>query len=146
MKKKTKKKLLVIGGTGFIGYHLLKFTTKLGWQCFSISRNKPKERRTVQRVKYLFLDIGNRKKFTQKILKDYNYIVNLTDIPIKSLNLFLEKKPSKFLHVGSSAEYGNVKRLPIQENYNCNPISPYGKKKFKITNALIRKFEKNFFL
>ncbi len=145
MKKKSKKKLLVIGGTGFIGYHLLKYAIKLGWKCYSISRNQPKKKRKVKKVKYFFFDIRIKKKFTNKVLKEYNYIVNLSDIQLNHLNLFLENKPGKFLHVGSSAEYGNLKKQPLKESSICKPVSKYGKKKLKITKNLIKKFERNFF-
>ena len=58
MGKKTKKTILVIGGTGFIGFHLLKKTKRLNWESYSISRNRPKPKRHVKGVKYLFMNIN----------------------------------------------------------------------------------------
>jgi nucleoside-diphosphate-sugar epimerase len=40
----TKKKILIVGGTGFIGYHLAKKSLKKGWQVTSISSNRPKKK------------------------------------------------------------------------------------------------------
>jgi len=40
------KKILIIGGTGFIGYHLAFKCKKLNWDVTSVSTRKPtKERR-----------------------------------------------------------------------------------------------------
>jgi uncharacterized protein YbjT (DUF2867 family) len=39
--------LLVIGGTGFIGHHLLRAAQLNGWQTTSVSLNSPSEERFV---------------------------------------------------------------------------------------------------
>ena len=69
MKNNKRKKILVIGGTGFMGYHLLKKTKKLGWKSFSLSRKSPKKSRRLQNVKYLKADLKNLKKKYKKIKK-----------------------------------------------------------------------------
>ncbi len=143
--KKSKKTILIIGGTGFIGFHLLKKTTKLGWKSFSISRNRPKKNRKVRRVKYIYLDIRNLNELNKKISTNYDYIINLTDIKTSALSLLQKKKFNKFIHIGSSAEYGNLKKLPLKEDFICKPISAYGKKKLKITKSLLSSFNKKFF-
>ena len=38
------KKILIIGGTGFLGYHLAKNALKKNWKVFSLSINKPKKK------------------------------------------------------------------------------------------------------
>ena len=37
-----KKKILIIGGTGFIGYHLAQEATRRNWTVHSLSKKKPK--------------------------------------------------------------------------------------------------------
>ena len=54
-----KPHLLVIGGTGFIGYHLTLAAIKKGWKVTSVSLNKPKKFRFVEGVKYLKINISN---------------------------------------------------------------------------------------
>ena len=49
-----KNNILVVGGTGFIGYHLLKYLKKKD-KLFSISKNKPSKKRKVRDVNYIFL-------------------------------------------------------------------------------------------
>ena len=51
-----KPRLLVVGGTGFIGHHLL-VATKDDWNVTSISLNPPSSKRFVDSVEYVQLDI-----------------------------------------------------------------------------------------
>ena len=148
-----KKKILVIGGTGFIGHHLLKKTVKLGWLSFSITRKKPKKKRRINKVKYIYFNLKDQKKFLKNISFNYDYIVDLSNTSLctskffsKNLsNSYFKKRLRKFLFVGSSAEYGNLRTLPIKENFICKPVSKYGKKKLQFTKNLIKNFNEKFF-
>ena len=96
--KKKKNSILVLGGTGFIGYHLLLRTVKMGWISFSISKMNPKKNRYIKQVKYLRLDLNNSIDFKKKINIKFDYIVNLSDIlnfKIKKILNFLKKIKSK---------------------------------------------------
>ena len=61
-----KKEILIIGGTGFIGYHLAKKCIKKNWQVTSISTKLPPKKRYLSKVKYLLCDI-TKKKYLKKI-------------------------------------------------------------------------------
>jgi nucleoside-diphosphate-sugar epimerase len=52
-----KKKILILGGTGFIGYHLAKESLRKGFEVTSISKNKPIKERYIKKVNYIILDI-----------------------------------------------------------------------------------------
>ena len=52
-----KKNILIIGGTGFLGYHIAKACLKLKWNVVSLSLNKPKKIRKLKRIKYIILNI-----------------------------------------------------------------------------------------
>ena len=56
-----KKKILIVGGTGFIGYHLAKKALGKGWNVTSISSKSPKKIRYIPKVKYIFCDISSKK-------------------------------------------------------------------------------------
>ena len=58
---KSKKSILIVGGTGFIGYHLAKESLKKGWLVTSISTRKPKKLRKLKKVKYIICDITKKK-------------------------------------------------------------------------------------
>ena len=71
-----KRKILITGGTGFIGYHLAKKCLKLNWKVDSISTKLPSIRRKLKKVNYIILDISKKNSF-RKLSQDYDYVVNL---------------------------------------------------------------------
>jgi len=155
-----KKKILIIGGTGFIGYHLAKKSLKKGWQVTSISSRPPRKKRYLPKVKYILCDITKKKSLKKNIRKSFNYVVNLGGyvdhsnrkktfeshyIGCKYLaEIFLKKEPIAFVQMGSSAEYGNVKS-PQKENAKCNPKAVYGQAKLLSSIYLIDLFKKQKF-
>jgi len=159
-----KKKILIVGGTGFIGYHLAKKTLQKGWKVTSISSKKPVKKRYLAKVKYLICDITNKKSLEHNIKKkSFKYVVNLggyvdhTD-KIKTFQshyngcinlteILLKNPPDAFVQMGSSVEYGNLKS-PQKENDKCNlrsMKSTYGKAKLLATTYLIDLFKKKKF-
>ena len=155
-----KKNILIVGGTGFIGYHLAKKSLKKGWQVTSISSKAPTKIRYLSKVKYILCDITKKKSLKRNIRKSFNYVVNLGGyvdhsnrkktfashyIGCKNLTeIFLKKTPTAFVQMGSSAEYGNVKS-PQKESARCNPKSVYGKAKLLSSIYLINLFKKQKF-
>ena len=61
-----KIKVLIAGGTGFIGYHLAKACLKKKWIVTSLSLNKPKKIRKLKKVRYLVCDISKKKKYNRQ--------------------------------------------------------------------------------
>ena len=72
-----KNNILIVGGTGFIGYHLAKKCLKKGWRVTSISSKKPLTRRYLPKVKYIICDITKKRSLNKKIKKNFSYVVNL---------------------------------------------------------------------
>ena len=71
-----KKKILITGGTGFIGYHLAKKCLNLNWSIVSISTKSPIKKRRLKSVKYLKLDLS-QKKSLKNFPTNFDYVVNL---------------------------------------------------------------------
>ena len=158
-----KKKILIVGGTGFLGYHLAKKCIEKGWSVTSISTNKPKKIRFLSKVKYLILDISKKKLIKKLIKYDYDYVVNFGGyvnhneklktyqshyVGCKNLaDFFLGKKIESFIQIGSCVEYG-YNKSPQEENkiFDINKLkSTYGKAKLSATNYLIKKYKEKKF-
>ena len=155
-----KNNILIVGGTGFIGYHLAKKSLKKGWQVTSISSRPPRKKRYLSKVEYILCDITKKKSLKRNIRKTFKYVVNLGGyvdhsnkkktfkshyIGCKNLTeIFLRKTPIAFVQMGSSAEYGNVKS-PQKEDAKCNPKSVYGQAKLLSSIYLIDLFKKQKF-
>ena len=151
-----KKKILILGGTGFIGYHLAKESLKRGFNVTSISKNNPTKKRYLKNVNYLTVDISKKNLIKKKIKKDFEYIVNLSGyvdhldkkktfkshyIGCKNIiNHFKNSKIKAFIQIGSSMEYGLAKS-PHKENIKCKPLSVYGKAKFLATRYLLNLYK-----
>ena len=56
------KKILIIGGTGFIGSHLVNFLKKKNFDITSVLRNKFIKNKNLN-VKYIFFDFSKKKNF-----------------------------------------------------------------------------------
>ena len=155
-------KVLIPGGTGFIGYHLCLFFVKKGWKVHSVSKSKPKKNRKIKGVKYILCDVANKKKLKETLDIYYDYIINLSGYVDHSknnsiirthfkgcknlVNNFKKKKPKKFIQIGSSIEYG--KQISPQKEIflkKINTFSVYGNAKLESTLFLLSLFKKEDF-
>ena len=159
MKKKKRKKILVIGGTGFIGYYLLRDAIKKNWLVVSFSKHSPKKHRKLRKVKYLLGDISIKKSL-KKIKGYYDYVVNLGGyvdhtnkkkvykshyLGCVNLASFFQKSPPRsFIQMGSSGEYGRSKS-PQKETIVCHPLSIYNQAKFLASKHLLNLYKKKKF-
>ena len=158
-----KKKILIVGGTGFIGYHLAKKCLDKKWKVTSISLNPPKKIRYLSKVKYIRCDIAKKNFLKKSIREHFDFVVNLGGYVdhsnakkvLKShyegcknlTGIFLKKIPLSFVQIGSSLEYGKSKS-PNTESMKCNlkPIkSIYGKAKLLCSKHVIDLFKKKRF-
>ena len=73
-----KEKILIAGGTGFIGFHLAK-KLKKNYDITVLSSQKVKAHRKIVKIKYIICDVTFKKKL-QKILKKkiFNHVINLS--------------------------------------------------------------------
>ena len=149
-----KNKILITGGTGFIGYHLAKKCLDLNWSVDSISTKSPPKKRKLKKVNYLKIDISKKKKLIKNLKSDYDFVVNLAGYvdhskknkTMKShfngcknlANFFLNKNLKKFVQIGSSIEYGKS-RSPQKENKKNlrETYSTYGNAKLLSTKFLL---------
>ena len=155
MGKIKKINLLVIGGTGFIGFHLIKFAKAKGWKVSSVSLHNPSKSKKINGVKYFKLDISKLNPLKKILIKQYDYVVNLSgyidhisyrcggrrlisqhfDSLQNLVQTLSRKKLKRFVQIGSSDEYGNG-AAPQNEKLREHAISPYSLAKISSTHFL----------
>lgn len=145
------KKVLVIGGCGFIGSHLVTRLISYGAKIFIICRRNNSRYRiqdTLKEIEFYNVDITNSleiDKYIKKITPDYvfhlaaygvdsaqkEYIpaVNVNVMgTVNILNALKDIGCKKFINVGSCAEYGDINQIMTEDMYP-NPVSIYGSTK-----------------
>tara|TARA_X000000368_G_C23044334_1_gene718445 strand:- start:1442 stop:2356 length:915 start_codon:yes stop_codon:yes gene_type:complete len=146
---KDKKNILIIGGTGFLGFHLCNFFKKKKWNVFSLSQKPPVKYRKVKKINYLFGDISKIKKINFLKKLNIDYIVNCGGYvdhnnKVKTYNthvkgcknlykIFSKKNIKTFVQLGSASEYGSMPS-PQTEDKEGKPKDSYGLCKIKATN------------
>ncbi len=150
-----KKKILIIGSSGFLGKNTLNsFIKKKEYDVYALTRKKlnyPKN------IKQINVDLHNYKKLFNKINKiKFNIVINLslyveheiefekgfkillhnlkcTQNVIKALN---KDNIEKYVHIGSADEY-LISSKPIKETQRLDPKNYYSLSKIFIFNYLM---------
>jgi nucleoside-diphosphate-sugar epimerase len=154
------KKVLVVGGTGFIGFHLVKKCLSLQMIVTSISSKKPSKFQKLNKAIYKICNLNNLQKLKKIIKSDFDFVVNLGGnidhnnkiktykshyLGAKNLyELARLKKIKKFIQIGSSSEYGKFFGA-VKETDICKPKMIYGKSKLNATEFLLHKHKKENF-
>ena len=149
-------KLLIVGGTGFIGRNLATNAIKKGLTTIVLSLNEPHIERKIPGVVYLQADITSLIQLREKLSnKTFDYVVNLSGyidhsafldggrsiidthfFGVQNLLQVLDWKSLKrFIQIGSSDEYGNHP-APQNEDMCETPISSYSLAKVASTKLL----------
>jgi len=136
-------KVLIIGSRGFIGAHALKrFGQKEGWQAWGCDV-------TVDYAAKNYYSIDPSNANFHQVFKEqkFDLCINCSgaasvgdslqrparDFHLNTFNVFklldairLLRPACKFINLSSAAVYGNPIGLPISEDFDTHPISPYG--------------------
>ena len=140
-----KKKLLILGGNGYIGKHLQRFLIQKNYSDLDVivvDRNMVEGSVFPNLLCDLLVDNQLEKII---LLERPSYVINLAGVissdnidtlfnvnvllPIKLLSFFsehVELKLKKILMIGSASEYGANQSLSLREDSDLSPINNYG--------------------
>ncbi len=151
-----KQKVLILGGSGFIGTHLCRKLKDIGYECYSLSIKKKKNLKKDNHTYFLTVNLSDILSVKSSIgdIK-FDYVINLSgyinhcsfskggiDVlnshflgllnVLKTIDL---ENIKKIIQIGSSDEYGNLPS-PQNESMREEPFSPYAFGKLASTNLL----------
>ena len=145
-------KIIVTGGAGFIGSHLVDELVNLGHQVIVIddfsTGNIERLNNSKSKIKILRQSLNQEAALLKKIpaiLEDTEFIFHLAELPriersivdplgthdanvngtLVALELSKRLKAKRFIFVSSSSVYGNQEKLPLTEDLIPNPQNPY---------------------
>lgn len=159
-------KILVTGGAGFIGRHLVKNLIKnnqiLVYDNLSNSSDKDRISLVDKGVKFLKGDILDYDVLCE-FSKNVNVVIHLAaminvnesvinpeftkkvnvDGTANVLKCCIKNKIKKIIFASSAAVYGDSKEIPINENSTTNPQSPYGQSKLDAEKIIVKTCQEN---
>jgi len=152
-------KILVTGGLGFIGGHLVKELKKQNHQVVIIDKKQVRKNNYYQQdltnyhrvydiLNYerpeLVLHLAGLAGVQPSIIRPYEYYYNNVVSTLNLLEACRQLNIKKFVFASSSSVYGNNKNVPFKENDPINNIqSPYASSK-KIMEELVSQYSKQY--
>jgi UDP-glucose 4-epimerase len=158
------KKVLVTGGAGFIGSHLVDRLVKINALVTVVDNLSAGNLKNLElsknNINFQKVDICNFKAIS-KLIKSQDIVFHLAanaDVPVSIKNPHYDFKNNvlggynvlrsclnsniqKVLFASSAAIYGEPEYVPIDEKHKTNPISPYGAAKLSIERLGITYYE-----
>lgn len=150
-------KVLVVGGAGFIGSHLVRRLRSENQQVTVLDNLSGGYATAVGDADLVVADINNAKKL-EELFSNYKfevvvhfasliqvgesvkdpakYYVNNVAGSISLLSCMVKHNVLNLVFSSTAAVYGMPEEIPITENHPTNPINPYGKSKLMIENII----------
>lgn len=145
--------VLVVGGAGYIGSHMVLALKEAGYQPLVLDNLSKGHRDAVIDAEFILGDIAHRETLTQlfttypiiavmhfasfievgeSVQFPAKYYQNNVAGTLTLLDVMLEHKVNTFIFSSSAAVYGEPLCDSIKENHRLAPINPYGKTKWMI--------------
>lgn len=143
-------KVLVVGGCGYIGTHMVKTLLSSGYEVVTLDNLSTGHRKLLPGGEFIQGDIGDS-ELLNKIFQKHNidavmhfaafievgesvqfplkYYKNNVSATINLIDAMVRHDVKRFIFSSTAAVYGEPKYTPIDENHPCQPTSPYGQTK-----------------
>ena len=144
-------KILVTGGSGFLGINLIRYLLKRNYEIISLDITDfdyPEK----NKIKIITGDIRND-AIVKSAMRDIDIVVHtaaalplyspeeIYTTDVKGTRLLLHRafmnKVSRFIHISSTAVYGIPDHHPLSETDKLDGVGPYGKAKIEAENLCL---------
>ncbi len=152
-----KPNILVVGGAGYIGSHMVKDLLKAGYGVITLDNFSTGHRELLPGGKLFEGNLGDTKLLDkifsrhqisavmhfaafslvgESVINPIKYYRNNIARTIELLAAMVRNHVKYFIFSSSAAVYGEPIEIPIKENHPCNPTNPYGATKVAIEQLL----------
>ncbi len=158
------KKILITGGAGYIGSHVVKALGEEGVEVLIVDNLSRGHKEAVLYGKLVIADLKDKKNLNaifeefkpdavmhfaafievgESVRKPEKYYKNNTLNTLNLLEVMLRNRVNKFIFSSSAAVYGNPETVPIPETEVVKPINPYGQSK-AFVEKILQDFDKAY--
>jgi len=151
------KNILVVGGAGYIGSHMVKMLGEHGHKVSTLDNLSSGHKSSVLFGEFFEGDMQNEKlvcrilidkkidlvmhfasniEVSESTVNPKKYYQNNVVNTLSLLNSMLKCNVKNFIFSSTAAIFGNASSDKIKENSTTNPVNPYGKSKLIIENIL----------
>lgn len=150
-------KILVVGGAGYIGSHMVKQLAQAGSDVITLDNLSYGYRDAVKYGEFVEGDLGDSKvldsifssndidavmhfagfiQVGESVIKPSMYYHNNVSNTLTLLDTMLKHQVKNFIFSSTAAIFGEPDYTPIDEKHNRQPINPYGHSKLMIEQVL----------
>ncbi len=151
------KKILVVGGAGYIGSHMVKDLLDADYDVITLDDLSTGHLELLPGGEFIDGSLGDTvlldKLFSthkisavmhfaafslvgESVEKPLKYYRNNMAATAELLDSMIRHKVKRFIFSSTAAVYGEPVEIPITENHPCNPTNPYGTSKISVERML----------